>query len=78
MLLDLKSEVKIISRAFTLYLGLKTQKTNLKAEKIDGTTLETYRIVVSTIGDAYLKILLPRDNVILCYMLTLSYNGVVE
>ena len=34
--------------AFTSQLGLKIWKTNVKAQKIDSTTLETYGIVVST------------------------------
>ncbi len=29
-------------------LGLKIRKTNVRAQKIDGITLETYRMVVST------------------------------
>ncbi len=37
-----------MSQAFTQQLGLKIRKTNVGAQKIDGTTLETYGIVVST------------------------------
>ena len=34
--------------AFASQLGLKIGKTNVRAQKIDGTTLKTYGIVVST------------------------------
>ncbi len=37
-----------MSQAFTSQLSLKIQKTNVGVEKIDGTTLETYRMVVFT------------------------------
>ena len=37
-----------MSQAFALQLGFKTRKTNVGAQKIDGTTLETYKMVVST------------------------------
>ncbi len=47
-LLDSGSEVNAISQAFAHQLGLKTRKTNVGAQKIDGTTLETYRMVVTT------------------------------
>ncbi len=47
-LLDSGSEVNAMSRAFALQLGLKIRKTNVGAQKIDGTTLETYGMVVST------------------------------
>ncbi len=36
-----------MSQAFTLQLDLKTQKTNILAQKIDDTTLKTYEMVVS-------------------------------
>ena len=32
---------------FTSQLGLKIWKTNIEVQKIDGTTLETYEMVVS-------------------------------
>ncbi len=48
ILLDSKSEVNIISQAFTLSLDLRTRKTNVGAQKIDSTTLKTYGIIVST------------------------------
>ncbi len=47
-LLDSKSKINVISQAFTYQLELKIRKTNVGAQKIDGITLETYEIVVST------------------------------
>ncbi len=47
-LLDSRSEVNAMSQAFAQELGLKIRKTNVGAQKIDGTTLENYEIVVST------------------------------
>ncbi len=47
-LLDSRSEVNAMSQAFTQQLGLKIRKTNIGAQKIDGTTLETYGMVDST------------------------------
>ncbi len=47
-LLDLGSEVNAMSQAFTQQLGLKIRKTNVGAQKIDGTTLETYGMIVFT------------------------------
>ncbi len=47
-LLDSRSEVNAMSQAFAQQLGLKIRKTNVGAQKIDGTTLETYGMVVST------------------------------
>ncbi len=47
-LLNLESEVNAMSQAFAQQLDLKICKTNVRAQKIDGTTLETYRMVVST------------------------------
>ncbi len=37
-----------MSQAFAQQLGLKIRKTNVGAQKIDGTTLEIYKMVVST------------------------------
>ncbi len=37
-----------MSQAFAQQLGLKIRKTNVEAQKIDGTTLEIYKIVVFT------------------------------
>ncbi len=47
-LLDSGSEVNAMSQAFAQQLGLKIRKTNVEAQKINGTTLETYGMVVST------------------------------
>ena len=47
-LLDSKSKVNIRNPTFTFQLGLKIWKTNIRAQKIEDTTLETYGIVVST------------------------------
>ncbi len=47
-LLYLGSEVNAMSQAFTQQLGLKICKTNVGAQKINGITLKTYGIVVST------------------------------
>ena len=38
----------MISQVFAYHLGLLIYKTNVKARKINGTTLEIYEIVVST------------------------------
>ncbi len=46
-LLDSGSKVNAMSQTFAQQLGLKIRKTNIGAQKIDGTTLETYEIVVS-------------------------------
>ncbi len=46
-LLDTGSEVNAMSQAFAQQLGLKICKTNVGAQKIEGTTLETYEMVVS-------------------------------
>ncbi len=47
-LLDSRSKVNAISQAFALQLGLKIRKTNVSGQKIDGTTLKVYEMVVST------------------------------
>ncbi len=46
-LLDSGSEVNTMSQAFAQQLDLKIRKINVGAQKIDGTTLETYGMVVS-------------------------------
>ena len=46
-LLDLGSEVNVIHPAFAERLGLVMQTTNVGAQKIDGTTFETYGMVVA-------------------------------
>ncbi len=47
-LLNSKSKVNARSQAFVQQLDLKICKTNVGTQKINGTTLETYEIVVST------------------------------
>ncbi len=46
--MDSESEVNVMSQVFAHQLGLKIHKTNVGAQKIDLTTLETYKMVVST------------------------------
>ncbi len=46
--MDSESGVNIMSQAFAQQPGLKIRKTNVRAQKIAGTTLETYEMVVST------------------------------
>ena len=55
-LLDSRSKINIISQVFAFELGLKIWKTNVEAQKIDGTILETYKMIVSTIS------VLDKDN----------------
>ena len=47
-LLNSKSKVNARSQVFAHQLGLTIWKTNIGAQKINGTTLETYGIVVTT------------------------------
>ncbi len=49
-LLDSRSEFNAMSQAFAQQLGLKIRKTNVGAQKIVGTTLETDGMVVSTLS----------------------------
>ena len=46
-LLDSSSEVNAMHPAFAERLGLVVRTTNVGAQKIDGTTLETYEMVVA-------------------------------
>ena len=46
-LLDSGSEVNIMSPAYAERLGLKTWKTNVKAQKIDGSALEIFAMVIA-------------------------------
>ena len=55
-LLYSESKVSIMSQAFAHQLGLKICKINIGAQKIDGTTLKTYEIVVFTFS------ILDKDN----------------
>ncbi len=47
-LLNSRSKVNAMCQAFAQKLGLKICKTNIGVQKIDGTTLETYGMVVFT------------------------------
>ncbi len=51
-MLDTKSEVNVMSQAFAYQLGLRIRKTNVEAQKIGGTTLKIYGMVVSTFSVA--------------------------
>ena len=46
-LLDSSSKVNAISLAYAKRLGFKTQKTNVEAQKIDGSALETFGMVIA-------------------------------
>ena len=46
-MLDNGSEVNAISPAFTQKLGLYIRKTNVKAQKIDSSTFETFRMMIA-------------------------------
>ena len=46
-LLNSGSEVNVMSPAYAKKLGLKTQKTNVGAQKIDGSALETFGMVIA-------------------------------
>ena len=46
-LIDLGSEFNEIAPAYAKKLGLWMWKTNVKAQKIDGSTLETYSMVIA-------------------------------
>ena len=46
-LLDSGSEVNAMSPAYAKRLGLKTRKTNVTAQKINGSALETFGMVIA-------------------------------
>ena len=46
-LFDSGSKVNAMSSAYVERLGLKTQKTNVRAQKIDGSTLKTFGMVIA-------------------------------
>ena len=46
-LLDSSSEVNVTNPAYAEKLGLKTRKTNVGAQKIDGFALETFGMVIA-------------------------------
>ncbi len=55
-LLDSKSKVNTMSQAFVHQLGFKIYKINVEAQKINKTTLETYKMVVPILS------MLDKDN----------------
>ena len=46
-LIDLQSEVNAMAPAYAKKLDLRVRKTDVEAQKIDGSTLETYGIVIA-------------------------------
>ena len=46
-LVDLGSEVNTMTPAYAAKLGLQVQKIDIKAQKIDGSTLETFEMVLA-------------------------------
>ena len=46
-LIDSGSEVNAIAPAYAKKLGLRVRKTNVGAQKIDGSTLKTYDMVIA-------------------------------
>lgn len=46
-LIDLSSEVNIITQAYVAKLGLKIQKIEIRAQKIDDFTFNTFKIVLA-------------------------------
>ena len=46
-MLDSGNEMNAMSSAYAKRLGLKTRKTNVGAQKIDGSTLETFEMVIA-------------------------------
>ena len=46
-LIDFGSEVNVMTPAYAKQLGLRTQKTDVGAQKIDGSLLTTYGIVIA-------------------------------
>ena len=47
-LIDFGSEDNAMTPAHAKQLGLRTQSTNISAQKIDGLLLQTYRMVIAT------------------------------
>lgn len=46
-LIDSESEVNTMTSAYIKKLGLQMQKTNIEAQKIDESTLETYSMIIA-------------------------------
>ncbi len=88
VLLNLRSEVNIISQVFTLYLNLKIEKTNTRIQKIDDTTLKTYKIVIFTFfvldkddkvrffEESFLLANVKSNIVFKLFFLTISYTNI--
>ena len=47
VLIDLGSEVNAMTPAYAAKLGLGVRKTDIGAQKIDGSTLDTFRMVLA-------------------------------
>ena len=47
-LMDLGSKVNAMTLAFAKQLGLQVQKTDVKAQKIDGSSLQTFEMVIAS------------------------------
>ena len=47
VLIDLRSEINAIAPAYAKKLGLRVRKTDVGTQKIDGSTLETYDMVIT-------------------------------
>ena len=47
-LLDFRSEVNVMTLAYATNLGLKVRVTNVGAQKIDGSLLATYSMVIAS------------------------------
>ena len=47
VLIDSGSEVNVMAPAYTKKLGLQVRKTDIDAQKIDGSTLETYGMIIA-------------------------------
>ena len=50
-LIDSKSEVNTMATAYAKKLGLRLKKTDIGSQKIDGSTLETYGMVIAGFQD---------------------------
>lgn len=61
---DLRIEVNIIALAYAKKLGFQVQKTNVDAQKIGGSTLETYGMVITSfqVQDKFEKTRFFQEN----------------
>lgn len=46
-LIDWGSKVNVITLAYVAILGLKVQETNIRAQKVDGSTLDIFEMVLA-------------------------------